>query len=258
VGIVLVVSLIALASNERTAAKSLASYLFRPDTLGGAGPAWILLPIAADILLYSGMVFFQSIPVSSRVARMTGLLTAPLIFAFLLQCVVLGRRSSRLSACVLMAGLFVIPPALGVLRLAQRVLELGQGQSLNPSGIRNTALGGTVDQARFTEELKAGLRSEDRVLYVTNPQMLLAIPSQRFLLVYVIDKGYTLKQIREMKFRGRPTAGAAILVPAVFGTDSRLTAIKAGFIDFRDWEQVPLQSAPHWQLWRSVPQKDAR
>jgi hypothetical protein len=153
----------------------------------------------------------------------------------------------------LIAALFVVPPTLGVSRLAREAIRLGQNRFTNPSGIENPSLGSTVDQARFVEELKAGLGSEERVLYVIDPKMILPIPRQRFVLVYVIDNHYTSGQLEQMRFRGRPNAGVAILVPLPFVYDGRLKAIKKSFVDFQDWEQFPLPSAPQWQLWRSVP-----
>ena len=216
----------------------------------------MLSAFTTDVLCYTGIILMGSdVEVSSRLARMSGLLALPFVFAFSVHFLLSCRGIKKVPVTIFIIILFFVGPLLGFVRLIRF-----DGPNLfhpqlwinSSTSIRNTEVGSTIaEQQAFYNEVLFYIHSENTVLLVTKPDMLFAIPRQRCLLVYVIDKGYTAKQLHDMQFRGNPEGGVVLLLPRTLRVDGRASALCSAFTGIDEWKCVTLREGPDWDMWIS-------
>lgn len=208
---------------------------------------------AADTGLYAiSIASVPAVEVSARLAKVTGMLLLPFIL-LALRAPAVEPFLQKLVRAGLLVALFGVAPAFGTYRFVATVRAANAGPQDSPSGVRVTSLGSRVSTERLHDELRALLSSSQTVLYVTFPDILLLRPSQRFVLVYVLDQARSIEELRLMAYHGLPESGIALLLSPILEIDGRAEAIRDSFKDVDGWKQVPLHSALGWSVWLSSP-----
>lgn len=212
----------------------------------------VLCAAAADTLLYAATIASGSaVEVSARLAKVTGALLLPLVFRTLCQTANSTVLKTRVVATSMIVTMFGLAPSFGSYALMSTIRD---ERSRLRSEIRATSLGWNVDISGLQRELDDVLPSRRTVLYLTYPDVLFYRPEQRFLLVYVLDRGYSIAELALSEYIGSPSDGIALLLPAVLVRDGRALAIQRSFKSVVGWRERPLRSAPGWSIWLHGPQ----
>jgi hypothetical protein len=186
----------------------------------------------------------------SRHLRLAALCALP----FLCERMLLARdartRAGRCLAAIALGILLGLPAAWGAGSLVDKaVLRRGQAEALvGPQAIRLDFLEPAVDARALYAELETATGDPRSVLLLPHPEEAFAVADRRLLLLQA--DGLPLQFLRTLTYRGRPTGGMALLLPRALDRDGRRQALQAAFVDLHEWQEVRLESAPAWALWR--------